>query len=339
MSKHASLALTLLALLALQDAALARGRGTYCYLVTADGQLAASLGETRSDLLDPQGFVRYRYHEGRVTAVPLDKPDTVLWSAPAKPQSAGLAPLWKLTPDVLVIFGEDSITGLERTSGKALYSTTADGFTRSPYYMQFASESDTPPAPTLYLIDVTAQQEQVTPTPTVPARLARFDLRSGKFLWKTSIITAAGRKIRPSEIDPHGCVQGQQMDDEFYFDVATGKALDKAPANDNTAEPRDVPQRAQTSPDKIEYHDAEGRLMWSRVQPGEKGTPLRAGETLLVPTVTDRSTVSLVALNIKDGAQRWKLALPQGPFADSVTVDVQPAKSGYLVQVHWLVLD
>jgi hypothetical protein len=354
MLKRFSLTLTLFTLLLHQTATHARGRGVYSYLLTADGKLAAELGETRSDLLDPAAFVIFRYREGRVTAAPLDQPDAVLWTAKAQPQMPGLEPYWRLLPELLVIVGEDSFTGLDRVSGKAVYVANADHFARNLYFLTFAGESDTPPAPTLFLIDDSQQEEfqlnRKNKPPTVAARLARFDLRTGKFLWKASIVTPAGEKLRPLDLDPRGLVRGECGNDfvEFGFDPATGlakvvdrkklEALEAQPAgaHDPAAAPR---PRVHIHGDKIEYRDAAGKTLWSRVEPGVKGDPLPTADTLVIPVVTERSTTQVITYDTKDGSERWRCKLPAGFFADSVTVEVSTVKTGYLVQVHWIVLD
>lgn len=337
MHKLAPLALGLVALLVCQPPALARGRGVQSYLVTSDGKLAAALGETRSELLDPAAFVRYRYHEGRITATPLDKPSEVLWSAPAKPQMQGRAPLWRLLPDVLVVIGEDSLTGIDRASGKALYTTAAEGFTRNPYFLKYAGETDTPPVPTLYLIDDSAPQAQEKPA--APGRLAKFDLTKGRFLWKSDIVTAAGKKFRPCELDARGIVRGPDEGEDYFFDPATGKALDKAPFTDKPPE-LDPPQpEIVATCNKIECRNTAGKTLWSREQLGSKGTALLTADLAVLPLVTERSQTQLLALERKDGAERWRCDLPLGFFVDQVTVEIHAAKSGYLVQVEWLVLD
>ncbi len=359
MRKLLPLALALLTFLAAQSSALARGRGVRSFLLTNDGQLAATLGETSGDLLDPAGFSIYRYREGRITAAPLDKPDKVLWSAAAKPVLLyDRDPLWHLVPDVLVIFGEETITGIDRANGKVLYETGSESFTRNSSYFKYFGQYDTPPVPTLYLIDAAAQAEDQLPNeqkPTDVARLARFDLRRGKFLWKADIVTAAGMKIRPSNFDLRGAVHGQAGDDSFYFDPATGKALDKLLDSNGLSEfdpfsgiaifkPGVVPKPGElylvnTSADKIVAEDFMGKKLWGREEPGVKGRDRWTSDSILIPIVTDRTKVHVLALNKKDGSERWRCTLPLGHFADQVTVSVDKAKTGYLVHVEWTVLD
>lgn len=359
MSINFRFALMLLTLCVCQLSVQARGRGVKSYLVTSEGTLAVTLGETSGDLLDPAGFVRYRYHEGHVMAVPLyqpsntdqpnnpDQPDKVLWTANVKAVMQGRGPAWRLLPTLIVILGEDTITALDRTTGKILYATPSDHFTDSPTLARY-SLADQPPS--LYLIDDRALREPLRrdqPNGHPPATLARFDLASGKFLWKTAIITPAGLKLWPTRIDPRGAIRGEVEDEEFYFDPATGKAAAEASFDDNP--PREpassAPQpRVQQTDDKIEYLDAAGKVVWSRAEPGVKGDALLSGDSVIIPSVTERSTTQVLSYNIKDGTERWRCKLPGGFFADSVTVKIEPvkfepAKTGYLVQLEWLVLD
>ena len=351
MLKIFSLAFTFLALLMLQSASLARGRGTQSYLVDANGQVTAALGETGSDLLDPAAFVRYRYDNGRVTAVPLDKPTEVLWSAAAKPQLSGRAPVWYLLPGVLVVIGEDTITGIDRATGKVLYDTRAEGFTRDLSLLKLHGENDTPPEPALYLIDTTPQDVEPTPrhtTSAFAARLARFDPQTGKFLWKNDMVTAAGVKIRPRTLQPNGTVEGQNMDEVCYFDPTTGKALDKPyvpkPSGVDPFANHVWPKEGEFSlfhhsPDKIIAEDPTGKRLWVHMEPGQKGFACTTADSLIIPIITDRIKIELLALQKKDGTPRWRTPLPLGRFADQVTVQVHQAKSGYLVNVEWIVLD
>lgn len=353
------LALALLTLLAAPSSALARGRGVQSYLLSADGKVAAELGETRSDMLDPVGFVIYRYREGHITAAPLDKPDMVLWTAAAKPVLLnGRNPLWKLLPDVLVIFGEETITGIDRTNGKVRYATRSEQFTRDSSFFKYLGEYNTPPAPSMYLIDDAAQTEDQQPAEkkrTAVARLARFDLQRGVFLWKADIVTAKGVKLRPSDIDLRGAVHGQAGDDSFYFNPATGKALDKYLDANTTpdfdpfygalaAPAGEQPKPGEfftvnTSADKIVAADFQGKQLWGREEPGVKARELRTSDSLIIPITTDRTKVQVLALNTKDGEQRWRTPVPLGIFADQVKVSVDKAKTGYLVHVEWTVLD
>jgi len=340
-----AVSLTLLALFLGAMDALARGIGVKSFLLDAQGKLTTELGETRGELLDPAAFVRYRYHEGRVTAVPLDQPnnpDKVLWSANVKAIQQGRGPAWQLLPTLIVVLGEDTITGLDRTTGKTLYTTPSGNFTDSPASVRYQLE-DNPPS--LYMIDDRALREQLRrdrPNSHPPATLARFDLLTGKFLWKTSIITPAGLKLRPMGLDARGLIEGENDDEVFYFDPATGKATDQAALEKATTlplPPKVTEPRLATTPEKIELLDAAGKTLWSRAEPGVKDAALITADTVIVPCVTERATTQVIAYDRKDGRERWRTTVPLGQFADTIQVRLAPAKQGYLVQLEWLVLD
>jgi hypothetical protein len=165
---------------------------------------------------------------------------------------------------------------------------------------------------------------------------------TGKFLWKTSIITPAGLKLRPMGLDPRGVVEGENDDEAFYFDPATGKATDQAAWEKTTSlllPPKVTEPRLATTPEKIELLDAAGKTLWSRAEAGVKGAALITTDTVVVPCVTVRATTHVIAYDRQDGRERWRTAVPLGTFADSVKATVQPAKTGYLVQLEWIVLD
>jgi hypothetical protein len=344
-----SISLTLLAFFLGQSDSQARGIGVRSYLLDAQGQLTAELGETSGDLLDPVAFVRYRYHNGRVSATPLDQPDKELWSASVKAVMKGRGPAWQLLPKLIAILGEDTITGVDRATGKVLYTTPSEHFTDSPASVRYMLEEQ---PPSLYMIDDRALREQLRrdrPNSHPPATLARFDLLTGKFLWKTSIITPTGLKLRPLGLDPCGMIQGENDNEEFYFDPATGKALDKSPppnglpridpfANTPQPKPGELNYLNNTA-EKIIAFDVTHQKLWEHAESGEKGAALLTADSVIIPCVTGRSDTEVLALNIKDGAERWRCKLPGGFFADSVTVQVRAAKTGYLVQVDWIVLD
>ncbi len=133
-----------------------------------------------------------------------DQPDKVLWAANIKAKLQGRGPAWQLLPTVIVVLGEDSFTGFDRATGKTLYTTPSGNFTDSPASARYQLNEN---PPSLYLIDDRALREQLRrdrPNSHPPATLARFDLLSGKFLWKTTIITPAGLKLRPMGLDPRG---------------------------------------------------------------------------------------------------------------------------------------
>jgi hypothetical protein len=344
-----TLSLTLLTLSLCQTESQARGRGVRSFLLDAKGQLTAEIGETSGDLIDPAAFVRYRYHDGRVIAAPLDKPDMVLWSANVNALMKGRGPAWQLLPTLIVILGENTITGVDRATGKVFYTTPSEHFTDSPASVRYTLEEN---PPSLYMIDDRALREQLRrdlPNSHPPATLARFDLSSGKFLWKTSIITPAGLKLRPMGLDPRGLIRGENDDEEFYFDPATGKALDKLPPPDGSPLVDPFANTPQPKPGELSYlnntaekiiaFDVTHQKLWERAEPGEKAIPCLTADSLLIPIVTERATVQLLALNKKDGSERWRTPLPLGKFADQVTVEIKPAKTGYLVNVEWTVLD
>lgn len=348
MNQLRSFVIALNCFVAFASPALARGSGTWSYFVTSEGQLAASLGETSNDLLDPMAGVQFRYHDGRVTAATFAKPDRVLWSVGAGQQLHAHKPNFRLLPEILVVIGDNTITGIDRASGKVLYTTDADSFTRETgdLFLLRALEDAPPMAKTLLLIDNTAQEKQHhrgMKFPNVPARLARFDLLTGKFEWKTNIVTAAGENIVPVDIDPRGIVGGitPYGNADFVFDPTTGRALAKLPEQalppKVDAHPR--PRRLQFYDSNIEYLDDAGKVVWSRKEPGLKGDPILSKERIVLPIAVDQRTAVLVELDCQDGSQRWRLELPKGDLADRITVQIQPAKGGYIVQVHWIVLD
>jgi hypothetical protein len=96
---------------------------------------------------------------------------------------------------------------------------------------------------------------------------------------------------------------------------------------------------------------ATGKTRWkveAFVKPGSAvsfcvpGPEAKVQDRFLVvkpPAEKNERVLGIVeARSLKDGSAAWSWPVPY-VFGDSTSIHVQPCRSGYLVQRHWLVLD
>src|SRR4051794_539287 len=109
-----------LLILCMTTSTFGRGAGVVRFLVSDDGKLIASLGDTSGAIVDDAASIIYRYRDGKVVALPLDRPDQVLWSTPAQPQMRYRTPYWNQLPGLIYLFEEEHITALDKKTGKQI---------------------------------------------------------------------------------------------------------------------------------------------------------------------------------------------------------------------------
>jgi len=280
----------LLALLAaplcLPAPAHARDIGRHTFFISEDSATRRDLGDTYRDRLDPNPDLRFQFTQrpdgaSTVTALQLSDPEETVWSTSASFQAYyRIASCFDL-PDRLVLLGDDVITALDKKTGKELYRTPGGNFLK---FVNRGTLVQNLPADTVYFVDALEQAQsqdkrnrnEIERPDEIPAHactLARFDLTTGQFVWKTPAIRPDGRKIVIYSIDGQGILNAARAD-SLFFDPATGKVLADKPHvpvatayNPNTLSTGDIQFALASGHTVTATNTATDKLLWTAEVP------------------------------------------------------------------------
>jgi hypothetical protein len=291
-----------------------------------DGTVIRNYGDTTLAFFDLASDMIFRFEKEAVTAARLDNPEKILWQAPLANPSHWFPLAHAATEKVLAVESDRKIVGLDKATGKPLYTFDLGNA---------VVEGPSAPLGSLYLIDNSQTRVEAgsrawggpatMPEHPQPAKLSRFDIATGKIAW---VLTSTDEKASPIwKMQPGGVVLGGDLSSAaWFFDEQAGRPLDKPPVTP-AALPTFITQAATRA-------NAADHATQQSIE--------EANRTYSVVSIPDPQTkgfkIAIRALQTPGDKKLWEYQ-PAMPGPDGNIPGLVRTRAGILVHVNWIRLD